>query len=520
MNASRLSIAAVTVSAVLGGCASVGQVTDYDGDVVAKTQQMQKGPSVTPFANQTGFAKALRCMDRTFVTFGIRDLPVLVEDLPDETKKVAAGGKDMIISAVSEMTRRSRAIRLIAFSAKDATLRLTQGFEANGRISRVQAGISYMIRGSISQFDDAMVKKQGDAGLTLGPVSAGVAAQGSASILGLDLNLIRLSDLALVPGVTSKNSVIVTQTGGGADGAIGYKKFGLNFNFVLSRTEGRAQALRTLAELASIELLGRLAKVPYWQCVGASASNPEVAAEILDWWESMAAEPQALVRYVQLQMGTRGLYDGSIDGVANPALLRAISIYQRALGMKASAELDVEFFKRYLAADHDAVGKIAARIAAAEPPPRTRPARPLPAQGPGPSAAAQVSVSSLRGPAASYRPGEAYEVAVSVSADAHLYCFLIDENRKLNAFFPNPAVRSPFVPAGTRIVFPGNAPFRFVANANSRPESIACYAAARSLGTSPLAALSTVRDSQALTREFKRLAGPVIGVGTYDVDIK
>lgn len=537
MNGTRLSIAALAVSAVLTGCASVGEVTDYDRDVVKKTQAMQQGPSVAPFVNQTGFGPALRCMDRMFVTYGVRDLSVLVEDVPDETKKVSAGGKDMIISAVSEMTRRSRAIRLIAFSAKDATLRLTQGFEASGRLSRAKEDISYMIRGSISQFDDSMVKKQGDAGLTLGPVSGGVARQGSASILGLDLNVIRLADLALVPGVTSKNSVIVTQTGSGADGAIGYKKFGLNFNFVLSRTEGKAQALRTLAELASIELLGRLVKVPYWQCIGGDPKNPEVAGEILDWWEAMAAEPQTLVRYLQLQMGTRGLYEGPVNGVVDPSLLRAISIYQRAMGMSASAELDVEFFKRYLAADHEAIEKIAAKIAAAEPPAAPPPSAPAPATkssrtepAPAPKrteppkaqavVAPRVVVDSLRGRDASYRPGEAYEIAVTVDADAHLYCYLIDENRRLNAFFPNPSVRSSRVPAGSRIVFPGSAPFRFVANGRGVPETIACYAATRSLGQSPLAAIRTVRDTEFLTREFKRLAGPQTGVGTYDVKIK
>ena len=33
-----------------------------------------------------------------------------IEDVPDSTKKVNASGKDMIISAMSQMTRRSRAV--------------------------------------------------------------------------------------------------------------------------------------------------------------------------------------------------------------------------------------------------------------------------------------------------------------------------------------------------------------------------------------------------------------------------
>ncbi len=59
-------------------------------------------------------------MDYLFIDYGVRDLSMLVEELVDQTKKVNAGTRDMLITAVSDMTRRSRAIRVNAFG-KDAT---------------------------------------------------------------------------------------------------------------------------------------------------------------------------------------------------------------------------------------------------------------------------------------------------------------------------------------------------------------------------------------------------------------
>ena len=80
-------------------------------DVAETARTMRAGPASAPARNITNFSDALRCMDGLFITYGIRDVAVMVEDLDDKTKKVTAGTKDMLISAISTMTRRSRAWR-------------------------------------------------------------------------------------------------------------------------------------------------------------------------------------------------------------------------------------------------------------------------------------------------------------------------------------------------------------------------------------------------------------------------
>jgi len=245
----RGALTAVTCVAVLGGCATVNELTDYDETVRAKAKVI-KNPKDKPALNSTGFKTALRCMDYLMISYGVKNLSILVEDIPDSTRKVNAAAKDMVISAVSQMSRRSRAIDLVAYSINDQTLGAIIGLGTRDRL--IDQAPDFTIRGSVSQFDDSIVKKQGEAGINIGAVTLGGAAQGSADILGLDLSVIETASLLLVPGATSTNSRQIVNKGGGGDGEGNTRKLGLNFNFVLAQSEGPLQALRTLIELATM----------------------------------------------------------------------------------------------------------------------------------------------------------------------------------------------------------------------------------------------------------------------------
>lgn len=519
--------AGVAIALSLAACATT-EVTDYDKDVAKKADAIREGLSNAPQQSSTGFGPALRCMDFMFLTYGVNNLSVLIEDIPDATRKVNASGKDMIISAVSQMSRRSRAVRLVAFSVGDATLSAVIGLHT--RAQALENPPDFTIRGSVSQFDDSIVRKQGDVGVGIGAVSAGVAAQGSGSVLALDLSVINTQSLELVPGATSKNSVLVMKTGTGADGEVNTRKFGLNFSFVLARSEGTAQALRTLSELATIELFGKLTKIPYWTCLGATQDDPGVQAEITDWWETLAADPVSLVAYLQQQMRARGLYGGPVNGNIDEPLLHAIEIYQKAMGREASTELDLEFFRNYLATDHARVQLEAQKLLAANPGPvaiATPQADAGGANAPpagGDTGGADnrmplVYVAGDQGPDTVYRPGQAFKIDVAVDSDAYLYCYLVDEQRRVNQFYPNPVQTNPAVQAGTRLQFPGDLPFTFVASPRGT-ESIACFAALQPLGGEPLQAVPTVGSTDELTAAFRQVAGPAFGVGVYDVKVQ
>ncbi len=524
------AIAGLCCALLLSACATTRQLTDYD-ETVRERAKLDRNPRDEPIANATGFRDALRCMDYLMITYGVKNLSILVEDIPDSTKKVSASSKDMIISAVSQMSRRSRGINLIAFSINDQTLGAVIGLGTRDKL--IPNAPDFTIRGSISQFDDSVVRKQGDAGIGLGAFSAGAAGQGQADILALDLSVIETASLQLVPGSTSNNSMLVVTKGAGADSEVNTRKFGLNFNFVLARSEGRSQALRTLVELATIELVGKLTKIPYWTCLGASPDSSEVQAEISDWWETLSSDTISLVAYLQQQMIARGLYGGAINGTIDDALIHAIGIYKEAMGMPNDASINLEFFNAYLRADHTTNQKLAGELLKRNP----APAPSAPASGEDKSAAVVAAVSSaqtdaqnpagdstvfvyvngVNGPRSVYRRGQPFAIDVTVDQDTNLYCYLIDENRVVNQFFPNLMQPQPRVAAGSRLQFPGEYPFRLITSPRGLTETVACFGSPKSLGSEPLKGIKTVPDANSLVAAFARIAGSSFGKGVYDV---
>jgi curli biogenesis system outer membrane secretion channel CsgG len=215
------------------------------------TEDLRKGPEGPPIRTITNFTSALRCMDNMFLMYGIRDLVVITEDLTDQTKKVSAGTKDMLISSVSEMTKRSKAVRLIAYGADSSSM---IGFMKEAEQKTMFKLIpKYGIRGSITQLDENVGKKTEGGGIAIDPFfGIGRAATAATTILGLDLAMVSTADLSIVSGATSTNSVAIIKSGSGIEGEAGYKKFGINFQSNISRSEGTAQALRTLVELAVV----------------------------------------------------------------------------------------------------------------------------------------------------------------------------------------------------------------------------------------------------------------------------
>ncbi|OYU99733.1 MAG: hypothetical protein CFE45_11805, partial [Burkholderiales bacterium PBB5] len=242
--------------------------------------------TTAPQRNVTGLSAALRCMDKLFIDYGTRDVSLLIEDLGDSTKKVSAGTRDMMISAIADMTRRSRAIQVVAFGADaNNTVAFLNAAQQRSAFAVVP---QYGLRGSISQLDDSVLRRQADGGLSLGALlSGGSSRSRQVNVLGLDVALVTTRDLALVPGTVSKNQTTLVKEGDALDSQATISKVGINFSTSFQRTDGTAQALRNMVELSAVELFGRLQKLPYWSCLGSGTDNPEVRAEIEDWFIGM-----------------------------------------------------------------------------------------------------------------------------------------------------------------------------------------------------------------------------------------
>ena len=343
-------------AALLAAATSVMAAAADKDDFEQHAARIRAGPESAPLSNDTGFSKGLRCMDGLFRAYGVRNVTVVIDQIPDQTKKISVGARDMFMSATAQMTRTSHAVRLVPI--------VESRVFNDAKRERVVADADFAIQGSISQFDDSMLKKQRDGAVCIWHLCVGAADSDKIAGLGLDLNLVETAGMSMVPGASVKNAVLIRTHGNGYDGDLILRKFSVEFNFTLVSNEGNGQALRTLIELGAIELYGRMLKLPYWSCLGASDQDPAVSSEIDDWWEEMAADPHdsaRLLGYLQLQMKAQGLYDEGSYGRGGPALLRAVRAYLMALGLSDDLNnLDARFLHKYLAADHIQVRKIAA----------------------------------------------------------------------------------------------------------------------------------------------------------------
>ena len=147
------------ISALLIGC-----VPEVKEDVKEELPALKVGPREAPSRSITNFSKALRCMDALLIDYGVYDISMLVEDLKDNTGNVKAGARDMLISAISDITRRSHALKLIAFGADSGNL---VSFLASANETGAYAVLpQFDIRGSISQLDKSVAAKDASAAYT------------------------------------------------------------------------------------------------------------------------------------------------------------------------------------------------------------------------------------------------------------------------------------------------------------------------------------------------------------------
>ena len=486
-------------------------------EVESATKDVKSGTQNTPTRTITGFTSSLRCMDNMLVTYAVPETWVVMEEILDQTKKVNAGVKDMFITSMSEMTRRSRAIKVVAYGNDSSnTFSLMQQSERKLTINP-----DFAVRGSITQLDENLAKKQTEGGFSLPFFSASKAGSTSSAMLGLDLSVISAKDFSIIPGVTSKNSTLLYKEGAGTDGEGTIKKLGLNFSYSLSRSDGQAQALRNLVELAAIELVGRLNKLPYWQCLGINGNGDEVKLEVSDWWEELNADKVRLITYLQRQLKARGVYSGDIDGEPDDELLNGLLAYRRALGIPATSKVDEPFFTAYLAANHQEV-QASARAEFA----KYLASRPVPAapQGLSPDGVANVKVGLLGEPP---KRDQNYSVSIVTDRDAYMYCYLQDENDKIARVFPNRFAASALLKPGSVLQLPGHLPFGLVANSKGALETLACFAAPTDVASDlPTAVWGTDLEPLAangfdvIGAAFAKASPGKVGLGVLDVKVK
>ena len=295
--------------------------------------------------------------------------------------------------------------------------------------------------------------------------------------------------MAVLPGVTSRNSVVILKQGSGIDGDAAYHKFGINYSMNLARSEGQSagaaragragggRAHRQADEDSLLDLPGR--------------ADPKTergdTLEMFDWYYAMAATRVELIAYFQNQLRRRGFYDGPIDGEFNPAIDEAIANYRAALGLSREAVLNEEFFYAFLAADHTKIKRpdAAGTLRRAGPGCRSRRGhRHVPrhrSSPPQPPPAAPLKL-SLTTPKQQTRFARGEAIKPRSRAVAGRACLLLSAGRGGQG---HPLLPQPIRPRLThrcrpsRSHLPGAMRFQLTMNPKGVPETISCFATPR-----------------------------------------
>jgi hypothetical protein len=212
-------------------------------------------------------------MDGLLGRSGRSQVLISSSDIPDETTYVKVGADDMLINAISQMNRRSKSYVFV-----DQAL-----IKFGGLLDvEVQNGDEivpqFYIRGSISQLDRNVTDDDASGSLSPGAGKLTGAKFGpyrKLSVVSVDMHLVAFPSRRVLAGASVANSMVVVGQGFGASASGLIDLATLGFSVQINRVESESQAVRNLIEVGLIELLGRHAGVPYWQCLAQPTTSAE-----------------------------------------------------------------------------------------------------------------------------------------------------------------------------------------------------------------------------------------------------
>jgi curli biogenesis system outer membrane secretion channel CsgG len=433
-------------------------------------------------------------MDRLFLQFDRSDMVITSAGIPDATEVIAAGTKDMLISSISRMSRQSDAFTFVDYDATQTDVHELQGLAGFDEDFLIP---DFYIRGAITQFDEGVLDES--VGFSTGydanfgrseeiedgkfkrkgviSYGANADANQNVAVVSLDLNVADLSTRQIISGISAHNSIAVSRTSvlGGFGGQI--SKMGANFAIELNRSEGLHQAVRTLIELSTIEVLGKLAEVPFWRCLEIDHTNPAVVAEAREWFEGMDEDER--IEFVQTTLASKGAYGGQASGVMDKDTQNAIARYQAQNDLIADGRINFDLYARLLndksapgvqpAAQPVAVRSLTIDRIVADV--EEEPALPL-----------DLELVSNESPDGTFEVNRELHFSASASRSAHVYCYYADAAGNVARVFPNQFQPDSFVPAGQAAKVPGDhAGFDIVLDQAGADEEVACIASIKEL---------------------------------------
>lgn len=437
---------ALALAGTLTACAIKPTVTEHK-DVIelAPTEQ---APLVTPAKSASTMREALACMDRMLAREQLPSTLIAVKTIPDPSGLFSTGTKEMIITALSRMSRTSQAFRVVDYEIdvlkQDTVQTLTSLLLNNGQLELRKPQI--YVSGAISFGDKSVVQKRSSLGVSTNSTDAAYSWDALGTVVGLDLHLGDMNTRTLFSGLDSANELVVAsggktvELGGRATGLPRHiYQIGVQFERGADNNQGAGAAVRLLVDLAAIELVGKWARVPYWDCVEYEQNHPEFKRQLRAWYDELS--PTERISLAQRVLDAQGLWGGDVSGTDSPALRRALAGYQSSMDLTPVGTVTYETYAALMSAY---VGMSAddQLVPPAPPRPDALEARPggISRNEPDPKAIA-VGIVGTREPVLTV--GDTVVLRIAPARSAYLYCYYQDAAGAITQIYPNPQQPAP-----------------------------------------------------------------------------
>ena len=416
-------------SLIITGCAA-----PMDARKDAKYQSnasIADRPTSRPTRSLSSMSPSLMCMDHMFRQADLPTTLITSKQIPDVTGKIAVATKDMIVTALSQMSRLSNAFRYIDYEvdiSRQDTVQNMTAIMLNNNQMQLQKPALY-VSGAVSFVDQNIISNHFEAGTSATRLETGYSTNKNATLIGLDLHMGDFKTRTIIPGLDSANEVVIGNASQGLDLAGKIGSYGVQFNVGRDYTQGPGAAIRTLVDLAMIELIGKWSRLPYWRCLTLDQTHPELQRQLRDWYD--AGRPAAHSKLVKTALvGLGYMKQQQIADPDNTAAFKAIlGKYQADAGMVVTGVIDFPTYERvmrnYTKLDTD--GKLV--------PVDWTPSGDLKlAEVP---RSMDLQIKNVQLDKTSFEVGDQIFLSTSVSRASHVYCYLQEATGNVLRLLPN-----------------------------------------------------------------------------------
>lgn len=375
----------------------------------AQTITSDSRPSALPTVSATNLSGALRCLDEKLVARKVPTTTIVVGLMPDSTGKFQLSLRDMTIHAIVTANRRSGAFRVV----DQSSIAIRQAMGPTGGLPLPNPSTAprmpgehnaFNFTGSISAAAQSLYNQNISAGISLAGEPGASAGFSLVDQLGSVETSMRLSRFSTNETLySSQHQLVLRKSERGFDARAGFSDYAVSTGISFSRQDSAAKAVQTLVELHVLELLGKAANVPYWECLSAANTQPRHVNAVSKEWKALSERARAA------RMGEMLAALGYAE-----ALPQALQRFQIDSGLNATGQPSYE---TYLALKNAQTGA-AARVGAE---PGAAPARKTPG--------ISMRANNL---------GATWRVEIGLAKSAYVNCYYRADDGVIAQIYPNP----------------------------------------------------------------------------------